>query len=273
MIAVLFTLAQAQTEKLPVVLQPDLASELEANRVGGKAFKLLPRKMFPDVPDSYKDKDNPLGIRGGGAFYSFSNESHSYNRNPEIYGGDNDVSSLGSPMGGISFFADLGPRDLASIYESSPEAEFFLSYKPPLLRKDCQHERDVLYKRKIGNIPILQQVRITYGDVYLYRSMTWEHADIVVAFEILKKDLDGSITIVWKRLATLPVPIVLEMPDQELQEKVNALIAEKHFAGSTILVKDNWLYSLGPVYDNDAFIENELSRRGIRFRGAGGSPP
>jgi hypothetical protein len=270
-IVAFFPCARAQAEKLPVSLQPDVVSQAEADRVGGKAFKLLPKKMYPDRADSYKDEDNPIGIRGGGAYYSFSTGSHSYNRMPEI-AGDNGLTSLAyAGMIGISFFADLGPRDLSSISETTPEAEFFLSYKPPLLGKDCQHERDLLYSRKIGDIPISQQIRIKYGDVYLYRSMIWEHADVVVAFEVLKKDPDGSITIVWKNLATLPVPIVLEMSDQEMQKKVDAIIAEGKYVDHHVVVKLNWLYFVGPNNDQDDAIEAAIQKKGIRFRGAGGS--
>src|SRR5438128_10365366 len=77
----------AQSEKLPDILKPDAASEAEVQRIGGKVFKVVPRDMFPDPLDlsySYKDEDNPIGIRGGGAYFSFSSGLHSYNRTPQI---------------------------------------------------------------------------------------------------------------------------------------------------------------------------------------------
>src|SRR5512142_414507 len=81
---VLSSLTLAQSEKLPDILKPDPASESEAQQIGANLFKLVPRGMFPQPANSYKDEDNPIGIREGGAYYSFSTGLHSYNKVPEI---------------------------------------------------------------------------------------------------------------------------------------------------------------------------------------------
>ena len=73
-----------KTQKLPSVLVPDAASFADAGLPGVEVFKLLPRGTYKDADGSYKDEGNPLGLRGGGAYYSFSRHSHSYNQVPQI---------------------------------------------------------------------------------------------------------------------------------------------------------------------------------------------
>jgi hypothetical protein len=74
----LFSMTVAQKSDLPDVLKPDDASIAEARRLGVNVFKILPRRMFEAKEfNSYKDEENPIGIRGGGAYYSFTTESHS----------------------------------------------------------------------------------------------------------------------------------------------------------------------------------------------------
>jgi hypothetical protein len=257
----LSSFAIAQPENLPDILKPDAMSEAEGQRIGAKVFKLLPPEIYPNVPGSTKDKDNPLGIRGGGSFYSFSTGSHSHNKTPQIRSEQGLLITY--ILSGISLFRDLGPRDLEDIDSKSPEAELFLTYKPPKLWSDIPDEQ----KRIEGNTQ--RYVRATVGNSYLLRSMIWERFDIAVAFKILKKDTDGSLTIAWKQLADFPKPFVLYMPDEELQAKLDAIILEENIIGYRVVVNDNWIYTLGPVYYSEKF-QRSLHRMQIRYRGAGG---
>jgi len=265
-------IASAQTEKLPVILQPDVLSEGEAKRVGGKVFKLVPRSMFPDVSNSYVDKDNPVGIRGGGSYYSFTTESHSFNRIPQIC--MSGYIGLQEGWAGVSLFSDLGVIDLGSINSSSAEADQFLSYRPPLLLRDFIKERIDLSRHDEPKFKITGHIRtITIGHVYLYRSIIAEKADVVVALQIVKRDADDSITIIWKQLAEFPPPIVLEMSDQEMQKKVDTIVKAGNFAGDQVVVKNNHIYFLGPNFELDPQIENAVIKSGLRTRGFGGDLP
>jgi len=84
LITLLSSVATAQLINLPKILQPETYLQSEAESGGLKVFKLVPREMFKDPDGSYSDSDNPIGIRGGGAFYSFTTGSHSYNKIPQI---------------------------------------------------------------------------------------------------------------------------------------------------------------------------------------------
>src|SRR5690606_25513520 len=73
----------SQNTQLPPILIPSERSQAEAARLNGQAVKILPRGMFAEQTKN-SDIDCPLGIRGDGAYFSFSTGSHSYNKTPEI---------------------------------------------------------------------------------------------------------------------------------------------------------------------------------------------
>src|SRR4051812_11937647 len=85
LIVLISSVAFAQEEKLPNILKPDADLTILATSADEKIFKLLPRGMFADGKGLLDDEgSNPLGIRGGGAYYSFTTDSHSYNKIPQI---------------------------------------------------------------------------------------------------------------------------------------------------------------------------------------------
>jgi hypothetical protein len=138
--------------------------------------------------------------------------------------------------------------------------------------KDMKQERVRLDRKRIGQLTLEQGLRASVGHLYLLRIIQWEDADMVVAFQILKRDSDGSVTLAWKKLADFPKPFVLFMPDDELQQQIDAIIAEENITGYKVVVKDNWLYTLGPVHYSDKF-QKALYKRQVRYRGAGGMLP
>ena len=265
----LVSILTAQSEVLPKVLQPGAATQAEAKRTGADVFKLLPSDLYKDPPGCVKDGCNPLGIRGGGSYYSFTSGSHSYNSFSQILiASASDIRVFCAFHG---FFVDLGQIDLADIHSDSPDIKAFLSYKPPLMRDDYgKIFRDTSGMQLGPFIVSGRWIESKVGNTYLLRAINLEKADVAVAFRLLKRDRDGSVTIAWKKLADFPKPFVLSMSDEEMQEKVNAVIAKEGFANSKVLVKNNWLYFQGPYYDNDALIESAIRRKGIPFRGAGG---
>lgn len=260
----------AQSESLPDVLKPDAESQAEAKRTGANVFKVVPFGMYADAPSSYRDEDNPIGIRGGGSFYSFTSQSHSYNRTPEIQVGDMLNAAM---LAGISFFADLGERGIETIDASMPEAAYFMSYKAPLLWKDYSPERAQLKGMNVDGLTLSPHPRSIVGHTYLLRVITLERSDIAVALQIYKKAPDGSFTILWKRLAEFPKPIALYQPDKDLQAEVDTIIKNEDLTGVRIVVKNNWLYSLGPNHIDSLKVEASLKRKGIMYRGAGGTAP
>ena len=262
----LSSLTLAQSEKLPDILKPDAESEAEAQGIGANVFKLVPRGMFPDPSmNAYKDEDNPIGIRGGGYYYSFATGLHSYNRTPEIALERGNLSSgfYGSNFG---FMADVGPCDLQDI-ENSPEAKFFVSYELPLYERDLKIGS--FHGRRVDELAMTLQgyLPAKIDHTYLLRAINWDQADTVVAFKVSKIDKNGSLTVVWKKIADLPKPHFLYMPDEELRQKVEAVIAEEKLVEIEFIVKDNWVIYIKGSNTNLNLLSKALRSRGIRFRG------
>jgi hypothetical protein len=263
----LSSLALAQSEELPEILKPDAASAAEAQRAGAQVFKLVPFGKFADFAHSYKDEDNPIGIRGGGAYYSFSTGLHSYNKTPQISIYRDGRLSVGFYGASYGFFADLGQRDLTDVDVGLPETKYFLTYKPPLYEKDFEQEFKDLKGRRVEDVTLASALQAIAGDTYLLRAISWDEADIAVAFRVLKIDDDGSATIVWKPLAKFPKPFFLCMPDEELRQKIGEVIAEEKLAGIEFTVKDNRVVYIKGSNANLNSLIAALNSRGIRYRG------
>jgi len=194
----------AQSEHLPDILIPDEVSKHEAQVRGGKVFKLLPFETFKDLPGSFSDKDNPIGIRGGGSFYSFLTESHSYNKVPQL-GSDPGLNRL-YVAADFGFLIDLGDRDLFALAPTSAEVEYFITYKPPHLLKDYAQERKRLEGVALGTQKLGRVQPAVAGHTYLQRVVSWDRTDLVIGFQIFKRNSDNSLIIIWRKMAELPIP-------------------------------------------------------------------
>ena len=262
------SLTLAQSEKLPEILKPDAASDSEAQRMGANVFKLVPLGMFKDPSTSATDEANPIGFRGGGAFYSFSTGSHSYNKTPQIQLYDTSAKfSTGFAGMDYGFFVDLGARDLTAIDLNAVETQYFLTYQSPVLEKDIRTEYHSSHGRHIGGFRTYQFLPAVAGHTYLLRAFNFPEADTLVALQVLKIDNDGGTTIAWKRLADFPEPYFLYLPDEELTAKINAVIAEEKLTGIEFTVKDNWVVYIKGSNANINSLHNALNSRGIRYRG------
>ncbi len=264
-----FTLATfsfAQVESLPEILRPGHDARAEADRSGTQVFRILPRGMFKDPPNSLKDADNPLGIREGGAFYSFTSGKHSYNNTPQI------MLEQGNLMTGFAgadygMIADIGYSPLSDLDPSIPELVFMTSYRPPKYEKEIRAES--FHNRRIDGVLYRRSVPAIQGHTYLLRTIRFDQTDILVAFRIFKIEEDGSMSIIWKKLADFGKPIMLYMSDADLKAAVHKIISDSGIdLGAPIDIKDNILIITGR-HDNSEWRRFQDAYRfaGIRFRG------
>lgn len=220
--------AISQSKELPEILRPDAAAVTEAESYGAGVFKLLPRGMFKDKEGSYKDEDNPLGLRQGGAYYSFTTGSHSYNKTPQIglERGNLNVGFYGANYG---LFVDCGAVPLIDESNHSDALIALMGYIPPKLRSELVKERE---RFSTGNTGMLtaRHVPAVEGHTYLLRAISFNEADKLVAFRILKMDQDGSLTIAWRTLKDFEVPRLFERSEAELRNKVADVLRDPRFA-------------------------------------------
>lgn len=188
----------SQSAKLPNILQPDPEIQKLAREEGVETFKLLPRGLF-----DYEK--NELSLRGGGAYYSFSTGSHDYNKIPQIEL-QQDRLSTGFYGTNYGFIADIGDFPLSGIDSNLEEVSFLSSYIPPKAEREVRAEAMRFHRFETGSLTFVRGVPAVLGKTYVMRSISFGEADLIVAFRVAAAHEDGSITIIWKKIKTLPTP-------------------------------------------------------------------
>lgn len=179
-----------------VLLQPDEADIAAAEKENVNVFRILPREIY--------DRDI-FKIRGGGAFYSFTSQSHDYNKIPQISLEQNNLN-VGFYGASYGFLTDLGNISLSKITQDSNEAKFPVAYVPP---DNLQAARDE--HRKFGNFEFENKIYrshlpVVVGNTYLLRAISYNEADTFVALKVFRKDSDGSLIIFWKEIKSFEKP-------------------------------------------------------------------
>ena len=161
--------------------------------------RLLPRETFDN---------NTLTTRGGGAYYSFTRHTHEYGRGTQI-GLEQD--SLGVVFAGadLGMLARLGDVPLSAVNGENAAVKFLTSYEPtseePQARAEYQKFATGV---KVGDVLFKTHQQAIVNNTYVLRGIHYSDSDVIVAFRIVRKDLDDSLTVVWKLLKTYPKPVL-----------------------------------------------------------------
>ena len=143
-------------------------------------------------------------------------------------------------------------------------------YRAPKYEKEIRTESRTFHNRKIDGILYGRGLTVIGGHSYLLRAITFDEADILVGFDVLRIDDDGSVVIAYKKLIEFNKPLMLSMPDKDMKIAIEKIVAELGiFKGISIEVKDNVLILQGR-YDNsdrqkffDAYAKEGLRIRNI----------
>ncbi|MGE3468041.1 MAG: hypothetical protein AB7J13_14060 [Pyrinomonadaceae bacterium] len=233
----------------PEYLRPSDHAVQRANEMDGEVFKIY------SVDWGY--------VRGSsfGAYYSFKNQDYSSYQFSFATG----ELKVG---GGLSygFYTDLGVRDFREIDKTSPEAAYFLSYRPPNLEPDIRRDIERLKNENIDGVSLSRQIGIKVGHTYLLRSIDFRFADTAVVLQIVESSTDDSLTIVWKKLAEFERPRILLISDDELRRKVSRVLADLAISDLTFTVKNNYVTFEGPRMNFDR-VKTALNERQIPYCG------
>ncbi len=180
------------------ILLPDKQDIELAEKENFNVFRILPREKY----------DNSFStIRGGGAYYSFTKQSHSYNEIPQI-----ELQNNGFSVGFAGFnsglICDLGEISLAEIGEKTKGFSFLIDYKPVNNESEGRIEsRRFSAGFNVGVATFKNRFPSVVGHSYFLRAISYDQADVMVAFKVQRKDDDGSLIIFWKLIKQFDNPI------------------------------------------------------------------
>jgi uncharacterized protein (TIGR03437 family) len=159
-------------------------------------IRLMPREDF----------DGVLASSGGGAYYSFARLTHLYDFGSDLSleRGSFKVGFAGADFG---FLVSLGDVAVETLTTDSVGVQYLATYKPPSLEAEARAE----YQRssagfQIGNFNYRTALPTLVNQTYAVRSVSYGRSDCLVIFRVLRKDTDGSLIVLWKRLRWFPTP-------------------------------------------------------------------
>jgi hypothetical protein len=194
------------------VLKKGLLAPSQADRLAFAEFlrlrntglvRLLPREVYDS--ETYRTKKR-INIRGGGAYYSFADLTHSYGFGNDLEL-DHNILSVGFAGADYGMLTKLGDQPLADITINEVRARFIAEYKPPKPEPAARSEFRRFQKgATIDGVLYRSRLPVEVGTTYLLRSIVYRTSDVLVAFRVVRKDTDGSVIIAWKLLKEYPVP-------------------------------------------------------------------
>ncbi len=266
-VLVVSAVASAQSSDLPSILVPSDQAKQEASRLGASVVKMLPRFLLNNDAEKQPDSEAVLGIRGNGAFYSFSTKAHSLNNIREIMLAEGEFAVVSS----FGLMANLGPYDLNKLTEASeiPALKVLSSYRPPTT-EEREEQTKILAAHGRAGIKVSEGWPARLGHSYLLRAISTEKADILVAFTVFRIEKDGSLEMIWKALEQRVPPAKLYLSDVDLRLAIQRIIDENGIFKTVTF----------DVLDSNVRLAGHTSRRefevfmkavdGIRTRSIGG---
>ena len=177
-----------------------LASFLRTKNTG--LIRLLSREEQAELKAGSR---KPRSIPGGGGFYSFTILSHAYPYVSDLSLADGDLS-----IGSSGMLTRLIDVPLEEITVADSRALFISTYTLSRDLLTAQAERSRFRQGvTVDSTVYRSSLRAEERATYLLRSIVYRRSDILVAFRVVKKESNGSVTLAWKLLKKYPVPKLL----------------------------------------------------------------
>ena len=148
--------------------------------------------------------NEPLGIRGGGAYFSFHLESHSYDDEPDLCLSNGQFSSC-LYGGSTGYILDLGDAALDTLGTTAPQT--LKAEQAPqwshlwAAAGSGEGPHDTSFDTRARNLGLTGNAPARRGHTYVLRAILDAEHDILVAFRSVHSDRDGH-TLVWRVLRT-----------------------------------------------------------------------
>ncbi|HEV7859340.1 MAG TPA: hypothetical protein VGO91_12030 [Pyrinomonadaceae bacterium] len=169
--------------------------------------RLLPAKAGKVVSVEKLGKEGPpVTFPGGGAFYSFTKLNHV----PDVWSdlkfidGEFEVAFGPEVLGALTMLGDV-PLDSLTI--ENPALSLLAKYAPPSNVKQAKSEYERFKKGvSLENYLFKTAFPVQQNMTYALRSIAYDRSDLLVAFRMLRRETDGSVLILWKRIEKFPTP-------------------------------------------------------------------
>jgi len=166
-------------------------------------------RLFPK--GLYEDK---LTIRGGGAYYSFTRLTHEYGAGHDLELQPVRTNEYAPPpiaeyyfLTGHGFIAALGGVPLEKVKLEHAGVKFLAAYNPPSTMAELSAEqRRARYGIDKNGYGYNRTAPVTVNYTYALRSINYGQSDALVAFRVVRKEIDGSLVILWKLLKQFSRP-------------------------------------------------------------------
>jgi hypothetical protein len=159
-------------------------------------IRLLPREKW----------EHKLSTRGGGAFYHFARRTHEYGRGSDI-SLEQGMFGVGFAGADFGFIAQLGDIPLEEVTGDGEAAQFLSTFAAPTAEpKAREQQRKAGAGFQVGALTYRSRSPALADNTYLLRSINYELSDVLIAFRVVRKDADGSMILLWKRLHEFSKP-------------------------------------------------------------------
>ncbi len=218
------------TELARIAPDPDV-SQANSKITADKKYSLI--RMMPDLGcdeitlmPGRSAKCDEYTLPGGGAAYSFRVKNYRPWRLADlIYDGKNFLA-----FGQVSqgFIVKLGDTKLEDLTLRSPGMKFLTDFSPATdPQKMAQQNAAFADGVADGSVRYAKIVPAEVGTTYVIRSIAYQadvpremeglkfnefdfdkRTDVIVAFRVLSKGDDGSVTILWRELRSVDAPVI-----------------------------------------------------------------
>ncbi len=180
-------------------------------------------------------------IAGGGSYFSFRNRDYMRSVWADIGIKNNWIFSLGLFNQGI--LVNLGDTPIENLTLADKGVSFLNNFVPAVnpeeadkqykqfenglaadgftYRQVLDVEPDKTYALRVVayNVAYPFIVKTRHGDDKIFPFVSDDRKDIIVVFRIIKKDSDGTLSIVWRELASNPAPAMIVSEFVEAEKK------------------------------------------------------
>lgn len=163
----------------------------------------MPRGKFASAPI--------VSLSGGGGYYSFKRLTHEYGQGSDI--------SLEQEEFGVGFagadhgFIGIIEADIRTVSLDDPGVQFLAALKAPIKEQEARAEAQQGWQGTVANgIRYKGRQEAIAGRTYVLRSISYDRSDILVCFQAVRRDFDGSWILAWKMLKEFETPKLVRTP-------------------------------------------------------------